>query len=84
MTHKVTFSVPERPLANVDVEFNIRKNGTMFGTLKISQGGIVWRASPASFFHHFPLFFSSLCRYYGAFWREAFNDYVKKLLQLSA
>jgi hypothetical protein len=48
MTHKVTFSVPERPLANVDVEFNIRKNGTMFGTLKISQGGIVWRASPAS------------------------------------
>jgi hypothetical protein len=48
MAHKVTFSVPERPLANVDVEFNVRKNGTMLGTLKISQGGIVWRSSPAS------------------------------------
>jgi len=26
MAHKVTFSIPERPLANVDVEFNVRKN----------------------------------------------------------
>ena len=43
MAHKVTFSVPERPLANVDVEFNVRKDETMLGTLKISQGGIVWR-----------------------------------------
>ena len=49
MAHKVTFSVPERPLANVDVEFNVRKNGTILGTLKISQGGIVWRSSLASF-----------------------------------
>jgi hypothetical protein len=48
MAHKVTFSVPERPLANIDVEFNVRKNGTMLGTLKISRGGIVWRSSPAS------------------------------------
>jgi hypothetical protein len=48
MAHKVTFSVPERPLANVDIEFNVRKSGTMLGTLKISQGGIVWRSSPAS------------------------------------
>jgi hypothetical protein len=48
MAHRVTFSVPERPLANVDIEFNVRKNGTMFGTLKVSQGGIVWRSSPDS------------------------------------
>ena len=48
MAHKVTFSIPERPLANVDVEFNVRKNATMLGTLKVSQGGIVWRTSPAS------------------------------------
>ena len=48
MAHKVTFSVPERPLANVDVEFNVRKNETMLGTLKISQGGIVWRSSLTS------------------------------------
>ncbi len=41
MAHKVTFAVPERPLAKVDIEFNIRRNGTMFGTLKISQGGVV-------------------------------------------
>ena len=31
MAHKVTFLVPERPLANVDVEFNVRKNETMLG-----------------------------------------------------
>jgi len=48
MAHKVTFSVPERSLGNVDVEFNVRKDETMLGTLKISQGGIVWRPSPAS------------------------------------
>jgi hypothetical protein len=48
MAHKVTFAVPERPLANVDIEFNVRKNEIMLGTLKISQGGIVWRPSPAS------------------------------------
>ena len=48
MAHKVTFSVPERSLANVDIEFNVRKNETMLGTLKISQGDIVWRSSPAS------------------------------------
>ena len=48
MAHKVTFSVPERPLANADIEFNVRKSGTMLGTPKISQGGIVWQSSPAS------------------------------------
>ena len=53
MAHKVTFSVPERPLANVDVEFNIRRDETMLGTLKISQGGIVWRPSPASLGYFF-------------------------------
>ena len=53
MAHQVTFSVPERPLANVDVEFNVRKNETMLGTLKISQGGIVWRPSPASLGYFF-------------------------------
>ncbi len=53
MAHKVTFAVPERPLAKVDIEFNIRRNETMFGTLKISQGGVVWRPSPASYGYFF-------------------------------
>ena len=53
MAHKVTFSVPERPLANVDIEFNVRKDETMLGTLKISQVGIVWRPSPASLGYFF-------------------------------
>jgi len=34
MAHKVTFSVPERPLANVDIGGQCRKNENMLGTLK--------------------------------------------------
>ena len=41
--HKVTFTVPERPLERKDVEFDIRSGGAMLGTLKVSRGGVVWR-----------------------------------------
>jgi hypothetical protein len=43
MAHEVTFTVPHRTLGHKDIEFNVRKGGAMFGTLKISQGGVVWR-----------------------------------------
>lgn len=42
MAHDVRFSVPERPVANADIEFRIKKNGTMFGTLRVSKGALVW------------------------------------------
>jgi len=44
MAHQVTFTVPARPVGNADIEFDVKKDSAMFGTLKVSQGGIVWRA----------------------------------------
>ncbi len=43
MAHEVTFTVPQRPLERKDIEFAIKKNGAMLGTLKVSRGGLVWR-----------------------------------------
>ena len=42
MAHDVRFSVPERPLANADIEFKVYKNGDKFGTLRVSKGAVVW------------------------------------------
>lgn len=42
MAHDVRFSVPERPLANADIEFKVYKDGERFGTLRISKGAVVW------------------------------------------
>lgn len=43
MTHQVTFNVPDYPVSRSDIEFDIKRDGAMFGTLKVSKGGIVWR-----------------------------------------
>lgn len=43
MAHKVTFSVPERDLGRADIEFLVRKDGSVFGKLLVSKGAIVWR-----------------------------------------
>jgi len=43
MAHEVTFTVPERPLGRRDIEFDVKRDGVMLGTLKVSKGGIVWR-----------------------------------------
>ena len=51
MAHEVTFTVPQRPLGKTDVEFDVKKNGTMFGTLKVSKGGIVWRSKNNTYGH---------------------------------
>ncbi len=40
--HKVIFNIPERELGNADIEFKVKKNGTVFGTLKVSKGKIEW------------------------------------------
>lgn len=40
--HDVTFSIPERELGKADIEFEIKKNGSKFGTLKVSKGSVVW------------------------------------------
>ena len=40
--HDVSFSVPQRPLGRADVEFLIKRDGKVHGTLKISNGSVVW------------------------------------------
>jgi len=42
MSHKVTFSIPERELGREDVEFKINFKGAKVGTLKVSKGTLVW------------------------------------------
>jgi len=49
MAHKVTFTVPERPLEKKDIEFDVKKDGAMLGTLKIRRGGLVWRPRDYTF-----------------------------------
>ena len=43
MAHKVTFSMPERELGKADIEFLVRRNGSVIGRLLVSKGAVVWR-----------------------------------------
>lgn len=42
MAHDVLFSIPPRALGRSDVEFTVRKNGRVVGTLSVSKGSLVW------------------------------------------
>jgi hypothetical protein len=42
MAHKVTFSLPERELGRADIEFLVKKDAEVLGTLKVSNGSLVW------------------------------------------
>jgi hypothetical protein len=42
MAHDVTFTIPERSLGKADVEFKVKRNGEAGGTLKVSNGSVVW------------------------------------------
>ena len=42
MAHDVAFTLPERPLGKVDIEFMVKKNGAVLGKLKVSKGTIDW------------------------------------------
>lgn len=45
--HSVLFSVPERPLKYADLIIVVRHTGEKIGELRISQGGLDWRAGKA-------------------------------------
>lgn len=49
--HQVRFSIPERELGNADIEFRIKKNGKVLGTLRISKGALVWFTKDTSYGH---------------------------------
>jgi hypothetical protein len=40
--HAVTFTLPERELGKADAEFSVKRDGKAFGSLRISNGSIVW------------------------------------------
>jgi hypothetical protein len=40
--HDVSFSIPERSLGKADVEFVVKADGAVFGTLAVSNGTLVW------------------------------------------
>ncbi len=54
MAHKVTFSIPWRELGKADVEFKVSKDGTTFGSLKISKGSVVWRPKDHTYGYKMP------------------------------
>jgi hypothetical protein len=41
MAYDVTFSIPARVLGKADVEFRVKRNGSAFGKLKVSNGSAV-------------------------------------------
>ena len=40
--HDVFFEIPARSLGKADVEFRVRRDGVVVGTLKVSKGNVVW------------------------------------------
>lgn len=50
--HEVSFTVPERPVGNVDIEFTVQRNGAKLGTLKISKGGLEWVPKDHTYGYH--------------------------------
>ena len=49
MAHQVSFTVPARPVGYKDIEFDVKKDAAMLGSLKVSQAGIVWRPRDSHF-----------------------------------
>ena len=47
--HKVVFKLPERELGKADLEFKVKRDGTAFGTLKVSNGSVVWVQRDATY-----------------------------------
>jgi hypothetical protein len=49
--HDVRFSIPDRELGKADIEFKVKKQGKLFGTLRVSKGSIVWLPKDTSYGH---------------------------------
>jgi hypothetical protein len=47
--HDVSFNIPQRPLGKADVKFQIKRDGSVLGTLEISNGSLVWFAKGTSY-----------------------------------
>lgn len=40
--HDVSFSIPQRALGKADVKFHVKRDGSVHGTLEVSNGSVVW------------------------------------------
>lgn len=40
--HDVSFNIPQRSLGKADVEFLVKRDNPVLGTLAVSNGSIVW------------------------------------------
>ena len=40
--HDVSFNIPQRALGKADVEFLVKRDGSVLGTLAVSNGSAVW------------------------------------------
>lgn len=49
--HKVSFTVPERPVGNADIEFSVERDGAKFGKLRVSKGAVVWIPANKTYGH---------------------------------
>jgi hypothetical protein len=49
MTHKVTFTLPDRDLGKADIQFLVRSNRKVLGKLLVSKGSVVWRPKNKKF-----------------------------------
>lgn len=47
--HDVYFNVPQRALGKADVEFQVKRDGIVLGTLAVSNGSIVWFPNGTSY-----------------------------------
>lgn len=47
--HEVTVEMPPRPLKRQDVSFLVKQDGVTLGTLKVSNGSIVWFAKGTTY-----------------------------------
>lgn len=54
MAHNVVFTIPERKLGKADIVFKVRSDSTMIGTLKVSNGTIVWVPANATYGYKLP------------------------------
>lgn len=49
--HEVKFSLPERELGKSDIEFKVKKDRKLVGTLRISKGALVWLPKDTTYGH---------------------------------
>lgn len=47
--YDVFFNIPQRVLGKVDVEFQVKQDGVVLGTLAVSNGSLVWFPKKTSY-----------------------------------